>query len=96
MPLLQFKMDLVTCCWRKTGETCTALIGVEMWFLIPRICRRQWITKPTPSFRYSTAQEMTGDVYIGGEFTMYDGVVVNHFARIHGDGELASVISTGP
>jgi hypothetical protein len=38
----------------------------------------------------------TGDVYIGGEFTMYDGVVVNHFARIHGDGALASVISTGP
>jgi hypothetical protein len=38
----------------------------------------------------------TGDVYIGGEFTRYDGVVVNHFARIHGDGELASVISTGP
>jgi hypothetical protein len=38
----------------------------------------------------------TRDVYIGGSFTMYDGVVVNHFARIHGDGELASVISTGP
>jgi hypothetical protein len=38
----------------------------------------------------------TRDVYIGGSFTMYDGVVVNHFARIHGDGELASMISTGP
>jgi hypothetical protein len=37
----------------------------------------------------------TGDVYIGGDFTTYNGAAVNHFARIHADGSLASVVS-GP
>lgn len=37
----------------------------------------------------------TGDVYIGGNFTTYNGAAVNNFARIHADGSLASVVS-GP
>jgi hypothetical protein len=37
----------------------------------------------------------TGDVYIGGSLTTYNGAAVNHFARIHADGTLASVVS-GP
>jgi hypothetical protein len=37
----------------------------------------------------------TGDVYIGGSVTTYNGVAVNHFARIHADGSLASV-GSGP
>jgi hypothetical protein len=40
-------------------------------------------------------QDGTGDFYIGGYFTSYNGVPVNHFARIHPDGSLASVVS-GP
>jgi hypothetical protein len=40
-------------------------------------------------------QDGTGDFYIGGSFTTYNGVAVNHFARIHADGSLASVVS-GP
>jgi hypothetical protein len=31
----------------------------------------------------------TRDLYIGGAFTLYNGVVVNHIARIHADGSLA-------
>jgi len=34
----------------------------------------------------------TNDFYIGGLFTMYNGVPVNHIARIHADGSLASVV----
>jgi hypothetical protein len=37
----------------------------------------------------------TRDLYIGGAFTMYNGVAVNHIARVHADGSLASIIS-GP
>ncbi len=33
----------------------------------------------------------TGDVYIGGAFTLYNGVAVNHLARVHADGSLASL-----
>jgi hypothetical protein len=40
-------------------------------------------------------QDGTGDFYIGGYFTSYNGAAVNHFARIHADGTLASVVS-GP
>jgi hypothetical protein len=34
----------------------------------------------------------TKDLYIGGVFTTYNGVPVNHIARIHADGSLASVV----
>ena len=37
----------------------------------------------------------TRDFYIGGGIKTYNGVAVNHFARIHADGTLASVVS-GP
>jgi hypothetical protein len=36
----------------------------------------------------------TGNFYIGGFFTTYNGVAVNHIARIHGDGTLASIVSS--
>ena len=32
----------------------------------------------------------TGDLYIGGQFTTYNGAPANNFARIHADGSLAS------
>jgi hypothetical protein len=35
----------------------------------------------------------TNDLYIGGSFTTYNGVPVNHIARIHADGSLASVVN---
>ena len=35
----------------------------------------------------------TRDLYIGGTFTTYNGVPVNHIARIHADGSLASVVN---
>jgi hypothetical protein len=38
-------------------------------------------------------QDGTGDFYIGGFFTSYNGVAVNQFARIHADGSLASVVN---
>jgi hypothetical protein len=34
-----------------------------------------------------------GDLYIGGAFTMYNGVAINHIARIHADASLASILS---
>jgi hypothetical protein len=37
----------------------------------------------------------TSDLYIGGAFTTYNGVAVNHIARVHADGSLAGVLS-GP
>jgi hypothetical protein len=33
----------------------------------------------------------TRDLYIGGTFTTYNGMPVNHIARIHADGSLASI-----
>jgi hypothetical protein len=36
----------------------------------------------------------TRDFYIGGLFTTYNGIAVNHFARVHADGSQASVVST--
>jgi hypothetical protein len=35
----------------------------------------------------------TRDLYIGGTFTTYNGVPVNHIAHIHADGSLASVVN---
>ena len=35
----------------------------------------------------------TRDLYIGGAFTMYNGIAVNHIARVHADGSLASILS---
>jgi hypothetical protein len=35
----------------------------------------------------------TRDLYIGGTFTTYNGVPVNHIARIRADGSLASVVN---
>jgi hypothetical protein len=40
-------------------------------------------------------QDGTGDFYVGGYLTTYNGVAVNHFALVHADGTLASVVS-GP
>ncbi len=40
-------------------------------------------------------QDGTGAFYVGGYLTTYNGVAVNHFALIHADGTLASVVS-GP
>jgi len=37
--------------------------------------------------------DATRDLYIGGGFTTYNGVPVNHIARIHADGSLASVVN---
>ena len=37
----------------------------------------------------------TRDFYIGGAFTMYNGVAVNHIARVHVDGSLAAIVG-GP
>ncbi|HJT22316.1 MAG TPA: delta-60 repeat domain-containing protein [Nitrospira sp.] len=37
----------------------------------------------------------TRDFYIGGAFTTYNGVAVNHIARVHADGSLASMLG-GP
>jgi hypothetical protein len=37
----------------------------------------------------------TRDFYIGGAFTTYNGVAVNHIARVHADGSLAGILS-GP
>lgn len=39
------------------------------------------------------ALDGTRDLYIGGTFTTYNGVPVNHIARIHADGSLASVVN---
>jgi hypothetical protein len=39
------------------------------------------------------ALDGTRDLYIGGTFTRYNGVPVNHIARIHADGSLASVVN---
>jgi hypothetical protein len=41
------------------------------------------------------ALDGTRDLYIGGVFTTYNGAPVNHIARIHADGSLASVVG-GP
>jgi len=49
----------------------------------------------SPVATIAPIQDGTGDFYIGGLFTRYNGVTVNHFARIHADGTLASVVS-GP
>jgi hypothetical protein len=38
-------------------------------------------------------QDGTRDFYIGGLFTTYNGAAVNHFARVHADGSLASVVN---
>jgi hypothetical protein len=38
----------------------------------------------------------TRDFYIGGLIKTYNGVPVNHIARVHADGTLASVVSGGP
>jgi Domain of unknown function (DUF5122) beta-propeller len=38
------------------------------------------------------ALDGTKNLYIGGLFTTYNGVPVNHIARIHADGSLASVV----
>jgi hypothetical protein len=35
----------------------------------------------------------TRDLYIGGAFTSYNGVAVNHIARVHADGSLASTFN---
>jgi hypothetical protein len=42
------------------------------------------------------AEDGTGDFYIGGSFTTYNGAPVNRFALVHADGTLASVVSGGP
>ena len=34
----------------------------------------------------------TRDLYIGGAFTMYNGVAVNHIARVQADGSLAAIL----
>jgi hypothetical protein len=40
-------------------------------------------------FTIVPALDGTGDIYLGGTFTTYNGQVVNHIARIHHDGTLA-------
>ena len=47
-------------------------------------------------FTIVPALDGTGDIYIGGQFTTYNGQVVNRIARIHADGTLASAGSSTP
>lgn len=47
-------------------------------------------------FAIVPALDGTGDIYLGGEFTTYNGQVVNRIARIHADGTLASAGSFTP
>jgi hypothetical protein len=46
-------------------------------------------------FTIAPLPDGTRDLYIGGAFTTYNGMAVNHIARIHADGSLASMLS-GP
>ena len=36
----------------------------------------------------AVAADGTGDVYVGGQFTYYDGTQVDHFAVLNPDGSL--------
>ena len=50
------------------------------------------IERDTPFWLVNVVPVLDGtkDLYIGGTFTTYDDVPVNHIARIHADGSLAS------
>jgi beta-propeller uncharacterized protein DUF5122 len=47
----------------------------------------------TDVFTIVPVQDGTRDFYIGGSITTYNGVAVNHIARVHADGSLASIVS---
>ena len=53
------------------------------------------IERDTPFWLLSIVPVLDGtrDLYIGGTFTTYNGVSVNHIARVHADGSLASVVN---
>ena len=44
---------------------------------------------------YSTAIQNDGKIIIGGEFTSYNGTVINHIARLNTDGTLDATFNTG-
>ena len=52
------------------------------------------IERDTPFWLVNIVPVLDGtrDLYIGGTFTTYNDVTVNHIARIHADGSLASVV----
>lgn len=88
-----------------TGDVFISGFGIDGSNRPPRLLRlhRNGALAPTflePTmggvvFTIAPVLDGTGDVYIGGEFTTYNGAAVNNFARIHADGSLASVVS-GP
>ncbi|HSS31057.1 MAG TPA: delta-60 repeat domain-containing protein [Nitrospiraceae bacterium] len=41
------------------------------------------------------AQDGTGDLYVGGEFTAYKGTVGNQLMRLHPDGTVAQTFGQG-
>jgi beta-propeller uncharacterized protein DUF5122 len=53
------------------------------------------IEQDTPYWLVNVVPVLDGtrDLYIGGTFTTYNDVPVNHIARIHADGSLASVVN---
>jgi hypothetical protein len=53
------------------------------------------IEPDTPFWLVSVVPVLDGtrDLYVGGTFTTYNGVPVNHIARVHADGSLASVVN---
>jgi hypothetical protein len=52
------------------------------------------IAQDTPFWLVNVIPVLDGtrDLYIGGTFTTYNDVPVNHIARIHADGSLASLV----
>jgi hypothetical protein len=82
-----------------SGDVLLAPLGAETLFRFNRsgglVSAPAFIT-PTSNGTLATIvplQDGTGDLYIGGNFTTYNGAAVNHFARIHADGSLASVVN---
>ena len=91
-----------------TGDVFVSAYGRSAPDLPVRFLRLDRTGAPAPAFHEPQLGEQTldplvltivpvldgtRDMYIGGVFTTYNGVPVNHIARIHADGSLASVVN---
>jgi hypothetical protein len=100
-PDLDVRAGTIAVAQDGSGDVLVAALSPEALFRYDRsgalVSAPSFITPTLDGLvtRIVPLQDGTGDFYIGGFFTTYNSLAVNHFARIHADGSLASVVS-GP
>src|SRR6266545_2927418 len=83
----------VLCLTVNDGQVGSASDSVVVEAILPRFNQGSGFNGPVGSI--VLAQDGSGDIYVGGEFTTYKGTLANRLIRLHPDGTVAQTFGQG-